>query len=226
MDTRQEQLLKLVIENHIATAEPVGSKFLVSESGLDWSEATVRNELRVLEEEGFLTHPHTSAGRLPTEKGYRYFVDHLDLTKAKLGKKDLVALETVSRQKGDRESVLKTVAKTLAEVSGETVLIAFTPDKIFYTGLSNLFNKPDFNQLQLVADISAMFDHCEECLEGFLGQVNTATKFFIGREHTFGQMLSIGSFRFGEDSLLALLGLQRMDYKRNWALLNKIKEII
>ena len=66
METRQQQLLNLVIENHIATAEPVGSKFLVSEGNLDWSEATVRNELRILEEEGYLTHPHTSAGRIPT----------------------------------------------------------------------------------------------------------------------------------------------------------------
>ena len=81
MNTRQEQLLTLVIEKYIATAQPIGSKVLVSEAGLDWSEATVRNELRELEEMGYLTHPHTSAGRIPTEAGYKYYIEKTDWEK-------------------------------------------------------------------------------------------------------------------------------------------------
>lgn len=225
MDARREQLLNLVIKNHIATAEPIGSKFLVSDAGLDWSEATVRNELRALEEEGYLSHPHTSAGRVPTEKGYRYFVDHLDVEKAKLSKKDLTVLEAIDL-KTEKEIGLKNLAKALAEVSGETIIVAFTPDKLYYTGLSNLFHKPEFAETQLVADISAMFDRCEDCLQDFFEQVDNLPKFFIGSEHTFGPMLSVASFRFGENSLLTLMGLQRMDYKRNLALLNKIKNLL
>lgn len=226
MDTRKEQLLKLVIQNHISTAEPIGSKFLVSESNLDWSEATVRNELRALEEEGFLTHPHTSAGRVPTEKGYRYFVDTLDKENIKLSKKDQAALEKVWKKEEDSEMSLKNLAKGLAELSEEAVLLAFSPNKVYYTGLSNLFNKPEFTEMSLVADISSMFDHCEECLDEFFDQVAVEPKCFIGQEHNFGRLLSVVSFRFGENSLLALLGLQRMDYKRNWGLMNKIKAII
>ena len=74
---RQRLMLSLVVREYTQTAMPVGSKSLVSQYGLDISSATVRNELARLEELGLLDHPHTSAGRVPTEKGYRYFVEHL-----------------------------------------------------------------------------------------------------------------------------------------------------
>ena len=74
---RQETILELIIREFVATAEPVGSKRLVEAYGLDVSPATVRNEMKRLEQMGYLTHPHTSAGRVPTHQGYRYFVQHL-----------------------------------------------------------------------------------------------------------------------------------------------------
>jgi heat-inducible transcriptional repressor len=77
LSPRQQMILGLVIKQYIATAQPVGSKTLLETSELNVSSATVRNEMAVLEELGFLTHPHTSAGRVPTDKGYRYFVERL-----------------------------------------------------------------------------------------------------------------------------------------------------
>ena len=75
MDQRKEKILKLVIESFIETAQPIGSKFLVEEKGLKISAPTVRNEMRELEKEGFLVQPHTSAGRFPTESGYKYYLE-------------------------------------------------------------------------------------------------------------------------------------------------------
>ncbi len=74
---RQRTILNLTVREHVATATPVGSKALVGKRGLDVSSATIRHEMALMEEEGYLTHPYTSAGRMPTEKGYRYFVEHL-----------------------------------------------------------------------------------------------------------------------------------------------------
>ena len=74
---RQEEILARVVENYVATGSPVGSKTLVEKEGMDVSPSTVRYELAVLEERGFLTHPHTSAGRVPTDLGYRYYVDRI-----------------------------------------------------------------------------------------------------------------------------------------------------
>jgi heat-inducible transcriptional repressor len=74
---RQEQILSFVVQEYVENAQPVGSETLLRRRSLGVSSATIRNELVVLEENGYLTHPHTSAGRIPTEKGYRYFVESL-----------------------------------------------------------------------------------------------------------------------------------------------------
>lgn len=77
LNPRRQAILAVVVQEYIATAQPVGSKTVVEEYGLRVSSATIRNEMRVLEDHGYLTHPHTSAGRVPTGEGYRYFVEHL-----------------------------------------------------------------------------------------------------------------------------------------------------
>lgn len=87
MTPRRQAILGLVIRSYIERGQPVGSKAFVESFGLDISPATIRNEMAALEELGYLTHPHTSAGRIPTDKGYRYFVEHL------LGKTELPPAE-------------------------------------------------------------------------------------------------------------------------------------
>jgi heat-inducible transcriptional repressor len=77
LDDRKTAILRAVVQEYIATAQPVGSSHIAALSGVNVSSATVRNEMAVLEQEGFLVQPHTSAGRVPTDQGYRFFVDHL-----------------------------------------------------------------------------------------------------------------------------------------------------
>ncbi len=226
MDTRKEKILNLVIENYIANAEPVGSKFLVSAEDLDLSEATVRNELRALEAEGYLTHPHTSAGRIPTEKGYKHYIKNLNLAKSQISKNDSRILSNSLDKDSNHELAFKHMAKTMVELSNETVVIAFSPENIYYTGLSNLFNKPEFTELSLVTDISEVFDNFEDSLEGFFEKVDINPQYFIGDEHPFGEMLSVVSMRFGKDGLVALVGPKRMDYKYNFGLMKKLLELI
>ena len=77
LDDRKTAILRAVVQEYITTAQPVGSGHVASAPGVNVSSATVRNEMAVLEQEGYLVQPHTSAGRIPTDKGYRFFVDHL-----------------------------------------------------------------------------------------------------------------------------------------------------
>jgi heat-inducible transcriptional repressor len=230
MDNRKNILLNMVVDSYVQTAEPVGSRFLLSSGKVDCGEATIRNELRALENEGYLTHPHTSAGRIPTEKGYRHYVENLDNKKIKLSKKENNVLGMSVKSDDKYKSSRKNLAKNLVELSNETIILAFSPDSIYYTGLANLFSKPEFNELQLVADVSAVFDHCENCLEGFFDQTKDKVDIYIGNEHPFGDMLSVVASRFSndqvEDGLIALMGPMRMDYQKNLALVNKVKEII
>ena len=77
LDDRKLAVLRAIVEDYVSTNEPVGSKSLVDRHNLDVSPATIRNDMAVLEEQGFIVQPHTSAGRVPTDKGYRLFVDRL-----------------------------------------------------------------------------------------------------------------------------------------------------
>ena len=81
LDERKLAVLRAIVEDYVSTTEPVGSKSLVDRHGLDVSPATIRNDMAVLEEQGFIAQPHTSAGRIPTDKGYRLFVDRLSSVK-------------------------------------------------------------------------------------------------------------------------------------------------
>ena len=77
LSSRRREILRRVVEEHVATGQPVGSKSLVERAGMDVSSSTVRSELAELETLGLLTHPHTSAGRVPTEQGYRVYAEQL-----------------------------------------------------------------------------------------------------------------------------------------------------
>src|SRR5215210_7811163 len=91
LDERKIAILRAVVQEYITTAQPVGSTHIANASGVHVSSATVRNEMAVLEQEGYLAQPHTSAGRVPTDKGYRFFVAHMTTP----GRLDSVASQRV-----------------------------------------------------------------------------------------------------------------------------------
>jgi heat-inducible transcriptional repressor len=121
---RRQAVLGLVVRQYIATATPAGSKTIVEQYGLGISSATIRNEMAYLEEQGYLTHPHTSAGRVPTEKGYRYFVERL------MGEAELPLAEqrTIRHQFHQAhlglEQWMKLAAAILARTAHSTSLVA------------------------------------------------------------------------------------------------------
>lgn len=229
LNERQEKLFKLVVETYIKTAEPVGSKFLVKQEGLDWSEATVRNDLRALEELSYLMHPYTSAGRIPTLSGYRHYLNLINLENLKISSKDEKKIEEIlTGEKQDFENGVKTLAKGLAEISNEAIIYVFGGNKVYYTGLSNLFGKKEFVESKMVVNVSSVFDRCEECLKKFSETVMDNPKFFLGDEQPFGENLSVLATRVRKEKtdMIIMVGLNRMDYKRNYALMKKISEIL
>ena len=93
LSDRQKQILQVVIEEYINTAEPVSSAILVNKYGLDYSSATIRNDMADLEKEGYLEKTHTSSGRIPSAKGYRFYVDEL-LNDEKIGLDEIQYIKT------------------------------------------------------------------------------------------------------------------------------------
>src|SRR3954462_5875595 len=107
LDERKANILRAVVEEYIDTAQPVGSGHVARAPGVEVSSATVRNDMAVLEQEGYLVQPHTSAGRIPTEKGYRFFVDGLNVP-TQLGGTDAQQVRTFfANAHGELEQMLQ-----------------------------------------------------------------------------------------------------------------------
>jgi heat-inducible transcriptional repressor len=124
LTARQREILRRLVEEYVASGQPVGSKYLVEHSGLTVSASTVRNELAVLEELGLLTHPHTSAGRVPTEAGYRLYADEL------LGRLDLRPNEfplDLGPARTELESALQETTEMLSQVTRLLALVSAPP---------------------------------------------------------------------------------------------------
>ena len=123
LDERKAEILRAVVEEYIDTAQPVGSSRLVQSGSLRVSPATVRNELSVLEREGYLIQPHTSAGRVPTEKGYRFFVDHLTPKGSLQPAQRQAVLDFFSRTHGALEQMLHATSRLLSGVTDYAAVV-------------------------------------------------------------------------------------------------------
>lgn len=220
-DTRKEKILKLVVESYIKNAEPVGSKFLVDVCGLEVSGATIRNEMRDLEEAGYLTHPHTSSGRIPTEAGYQYYIKNIMKPKL-VSKKIKNNLEDLLNSEGDQVS-LKKIGKLVAELTNSAVIISFGDSQVYYTGISNLFSQPEFQDYSRVINFSAIFDEYEENVED-LSNLISETTVLVGQNNPLGTSCSLVGIKFG-DNLLTIMGPMRMDYNANVGLVDHIRRL-
>jgi heat-inducible transcriptional repressor len=124
LDDRKLAVLRAIVEDYVSTNEPVGSKSLVDRHGLDVSPATIRNDMAVLEEQGFIVQPHTSAGRVPTDKGYRLFVDRLSEVKPFSGA-ERRAIETFLAGAYDLDDVVMRTVRLLAQLTRQVAVVQY-----------------------------------------------------------------------------------------------------
>ena len=124
MSVRRLEILRAIVDEYVATQEPVGSKSIAARAGLGISPATIRNEMAVLEEEGLITHPHTSAGRIPTDLGYRVFVDKLATVKP-LSSAERRAIETFLEGALDLDDVVLRTVRLLADVTKQVAVVQY-----------------------------------------------------------------------------------------------------
>ncbi len=219
---RQENLLFALIREHVRSAEAVGSQTLVGKHGFDVSPATVRIELGALEEQGYIAQPHTSAGRIPTEAGYRLFVQRM-LEKG-------MSAPAQSRKPAlpkDAEQAVKAVAKHLADGCGTAVFVGFRPRHVYYTGLTLLFSQPEFQEYGRVARFSEVIDRLDEVIERVHPKVDGTVAVWLGRENPFGALCATLVTRYGRSAgVIGVLGPLRMDYERNWQLLTAAQHLL
>jgi transcriptional regulator of heat shock response len=225
MEKRKEKLLLTIVDKYIKDATPVASKMLAGRGSFKISSATLRNEMADLEEEGFLVQPHTSAGRIPSEAGYNFYL--ANLPKSGIANKERKDLAQAARTKDFPE---KSLAKVLAELTDEAVILAFGKNDIYYTGLSNLFAKPEFQDQDLIYRIGEVVDHLDEIINDIFEDVEDEIKVLLGKKNPFsescGAVVSKYRGKNKKAGLIAVLGPMRMDYGKNIALVQEVKNLL
>ncbi len=227
---RQREILRAVIREHVLSARPVASLALVARYRLDVSSATVRNELAELEDLGLLTHPHTSAGRVPTDLGYRYFVESL-MPQAELRPEEEVTLSHQFRQAPPSAAEwLRLAASALARLTAEAGLAtydrALDPDEvvwsrdIHYEGVDQVLGQPEFGSAGRARDIVVLLSDralLARVLPRQLEEGEIAVT--IGSEHELEPLraFSLVIARYGAHEptgYVGVVGPRRMDYQR------------
>lgn len=182
-----------------------------------------------LEDEGYIAQPHTSAGRIPTEKGYRLYLENID-ENIRLDDADKRALRSMMKKIEDEdvEQGIKKLAKKIAELSKGAVVVGFSSDDVYYTGLANLFSQPEFNDPQQVYDLGLVIDHLDKVMERIFDQIE-AVEVKIGSQNPFNAGCSIILTPWQIKKLkgiFGILGPMRMDYAHNLGLINLVYQTI
>ena len=233
MNERQSRLLQAIIDEFISTALPVGSKQIVEKGYFDVSGATVRNEMQILAEEGFIEQPHTSSGRIPTAMGYRLYVrEHMKPNKYEAQvRQQFQTLKDQYFERKDQEFVYDAVAM-LSRMT-PNVVFATVPhkDRVFYLGLCNVLKQPEFLMNPRMA--SGVAEVLEESFGKLLDSfdIDETVKYYIGDENAFEQINScsvmLTSYKVrGTEGAIGVLGPMRMDYSYNTVALDLVADMI
>jgi len=235
---REKFLLGMVVEEYINNGEPISSKFLVKKYNFKLSPATIRFELQKLTEGGYLYQPHTSAGRVPSDKGYRFFIDEL-MKPFPLELCDSGLIKNVlEKTEDDAETDVfnKELIKIIAQISKDLVMMGSLRDnEVYYDGVLNLFQKPEFQETRRIRGIFEMVESFKNNLEESWNDIENLVgdmRVFIGKENPFYKAedysIIISKFEFSKEKskkdlgILAILGPKRMRYNKNISLLNFI----
>ena len=221
MTERQLAILTAVIEQYAEVAVPVGSVTLAKLFGV--SSATIRSEMAKLEDLGYITQPHTSAGRVPTDKGYRAYVNQIteasEPLKLDRGARAIEARVSTHQNRADR--AIRSAVDSLVELTGNLGL-ATIGDELYMNGIGNLFSQPEFLRGTHVQAVATLLDNLEPWLRE--AAPNEPLNVYIGAENPIGKSsgvsLIISRFRspYSDKSYIGVLGPTRQSYARTMSL--------
>ncbi|PIZ74081.1 hypothetical protein COY07_01025 [Candidatus Peregrinibacteria bacterium CG_4_10_14_0_2_um_filter_43_11] len=233
MDPRQQKILEAIIEVFVKTGIPVGSKHIYETYAFNVSPATIRNEMALLEEEGYITQPHTSAGRVPTGQAYRLLVDQIQPDRPLINRvrQDLSRIRYERSLEIAKEKLYDIVG--ILSIATRNVSFATLPEveRVFYLGIGNILKKPEFSRdpqkttrivERLEGDLYNLLNEIEISEEGIV---------YIGEENILPEfqscsLLAIPYSYNGFKGILGILGSTRMDYAYSVAALKASLEFL
>lgn len=233
MNERQQKILASIIELYTESAVPVGSQALLERYGFEVSPATIRSDMASLEKTGYLYQPHTSAGRIPTDEGYRYFVEEImpdeqmPLAEQKKLQRELLQLRAKHTRLG------RSTAKLLSTLSGNLAVTGgIGKDELYDFGMKELLEKQEFKELDEMCRLVEALDTLDERFDLILAQVKDGkTHIFIGNENPIKEIsncsMVVAPYENEEGKgILAIIGPKRMQYAKNKSLLEHMKKLL
>lgn len=234
---RQKDILNELIREYIKTAKPVSSD-LLEKKGFDCCPATIRVEMKKLADLGYLNQPHTSGGRVPTNKAYRFFVDNVVKTENKnsgagknYGEAMAGEFEKIKEFHNERMKVAESIAKSIAYFTHGLVFARLSGDDFTYKeGWREVFKNPEFEEKGVINEFLDTVDRFEENIKMFENdsKITEQPTVYIGKEGSvldsgdFSLVVSRGVFPEDSEAIFAILGPTRMPYDKNISLINSL----
>ena len=226
---RQKTILEQLVKHYVRTARPVASRDLLDRLPIKVSPATVRNDMQKLDEMGYLEQPHTSAGRVPTDRGYRFFIDHI--------LEDMIIRAPLRRmienvfEMADDEFFIRELGKTIARMTRSFTVVGWEDDPVVSeAGFSEIFEEPEFENTARVKMFGTLVDMLGDQMRTIIDAHagSNHKQIFIGKENPFPEaqdytmMISPWQHPRGFRGYVTIIGPTRMNYSRNISILKYI----
>ena len=212
---RQKTILESLVEGYIQSAHPISSQWLEEEAGFDFSPATIRNELFALTERGYLEQPHVSAGRIPTDRGYRFVVDEI--------------MQEMEERKQKPEQEITDYFSLLEQLthSSSVLVLGYRPGSrmVWKEGWEHVLREPEFAERESLWNLTRFIEDVEKKMGDFLPA--KAMEVYIGKENPFSKVKDFAIIvrRYSSHNkqeglpsqagLVAMVGPKRMEYEKN-----------
>ncbi|MDD3386754.1 MAG: hypothetical protein PHU17_02400 [Candidatus Pacebacteria bacterium] len=223
INERQEEIIKLLVKEYIKNAEPISSKFLSEKYDFGICPSSLRIEFQILIREGYLEQPHTSAGRVPTDKAYRFFVDNL---KEEYEEKIEEELEEIIRGIKDHYRIASEITKYLSVHSSGFAIFSFSDkDIIIKEGFEEIYKNPEAKDFSF---IQGFIDYMKN-IESNIKEITPGL--YIGGENHAKKAKNITLICSEcnlpkQKAFVSILGPKRMDYERNIRLINSLNKVL
>lgn len=231
-DIRRKDILAAAIELYLESVQPISSDILRKKRKMSLSSASVRNVFSELEEVGFLTHPHTSAGRIPTDEGYRYYVNVL-MKKKRLSNEEISFIDKIYELKimelGD---LMSETPRIMSDFTHYASILSFGGDDVQFRGIRYILEHPEFSDVHRAYMVLEAIEEKESLIDLINRNFSDQTTVYIGKESLCPQMeycsvvVSRCKGRNKKDGRIALIGPKRMAYDKVIPLMDYISEVV
>ena len=230
MELRHQKILAAIVKDYSETANPVGSKELVERYHFKESSATIRNDMAQLEKSGHIYQPYKSAGRIPTDKGYRFFVNEL-MRRFELSEKERRMLKgELTKLQSQHEQLGRSISNLLSQVSGQAAF-ALLPNQSSATGLSHIIGDPEFTDPKTMKQVAQLLENIDKIgVRGEGGGVSAEA--IIGSESklpvpkNLSLVVSNVRMKDGKKGVIGIIGPKRMAYAKNLSIINYLAKLI